>query len=209
MCETLVIIPTIEEKIIIYCENQNSIYFNKLKFRNIHFIAENNSAGVYIKTVANPTAFGLRDRDFLTDNEIKKLKKEIKNYIILEYYCFENYIYHPDNIQELNLQGFDYEIYVRDIKNQKRMKYNKIVMNFKNDRNGYQEFKTPDNKFRDSNEEIICEYLSSEDVEIFLKSYSLKNPFFDRKYLEKFQVTTEMLTSTEWFRRKFEHLLSF
>ncbi|MFH0893262.1 MAG: hypothetical protein V2A54_02400, partial [Bacteroidota bacterium] len=64
------IIPKIDEKIIIYCENQNSTFFNSLNFQNIHFIPENNSNGVFIKTVANTTHFGLRDRDFLTDNEI-------------------------------------------------------------------------------------------------------------------------------------------
>lgn len=201
------IIPTTEGKIIIYCENQNSIYFNNLKFENIHFIPENNSAGVYIKVVANPTHFGIRDRDYLTDNEILKLKKQYKNYIILNYYCFENYLFHPDNLAELNLEDFSIEWYIQQLINQKNQRYDSIVMKLVNARNGYQEFKIPDNKIREKNEQIICENLKSDDVEIFLKSYSLKTEF-DKKIISKYQLTTDMLIATDWFRSKIEQLLS-
>ena len=203
------IIPAIEEKIIIYCENQNSTYFNNLKFKNIHFIPEKNSDGVYIKTMANPTHFGLRDRDFLTDLEIQRLKKEHGNYIILEYYCFENYLYHPDNLEELSLDGFNKATYIQDLLRQKDERYDKIVMSIKAARNGYQEFRTPDNKFREKNDEIICEYLKSEDVEVFLKSFSLKSPNFDKQELSKYQLTHEILTSTDWFRKRIEQILTF
>jgi hypothetical protein len=201
------IIPTTEGKIIIYCENQNSIFFNNLKFENIHFIPENNSAGVYIKVVANPTHFGIRDRDYLTDNEILKLKKQYKNYIILDYYCFENYLFHPDNLAELNLEDFSVEWYIQQLINQKNKKYDSIVMKLVNARKGYQEFKTPDNKIREKNEQVICDNLKSDDVEIFLKSYSLKTEF-DKKIISKYQLTTEMLIATDWFRSKIEQLLS-
>lgn len=201
------IIPTTEGKIIIYCENQNSLYFNNLKFENIHFIPENNSAGVYIKVVANPTHFGIRDRDYLTDNEILKLKKQYKNYIILDYYCFENYLFHPDNLAELNLEDFSVEWYIQQLINQKNKKYDSIVMKLVNARNGYQEFKTPDNKIREKNEQVICDNLKSDDVEIFLKSYSLKTEF-DKKIISKYQLTTDMLIATDWFRSKIEQLLS-
>ncbi|MGL2963369.1 hypothetical protein ACSVH2_06070 [Flavobacterium sp. RSB2_4_14] len=201
------IIPSTEGKIIIYCENQNSIFFNNLKFENIHFIPENNSAGVYIKVVANPTHFGIRDRDYLSDNEILKLKKQYKNYIILDYYCFENYLFHPENLAELNIPEFSTEWYIQQLINQKNKKYDSIVMKLVNARNGYQEFKIPHNKIREKNEEVICENLKSDDVEIFLKSYSLKTEF-DKKIISKYQLTTDMLIATDWFRSKIEQLLS-
>jgi hypothetical protein len=204
-----IIIPAVEEKIIIYCENKNSVFLNKLNFKNIHFIPESNSNAVFIKIVSNPTHFGLRDRDFLSDKEIEKLKKEYNNYFILEYYCFENYLYHPDNIAELLSVGFDKNWYINELIRQKGERYDKIVMNLKNDRNGYQEFKTPDNKFREKNDEIICEYLKSSEVEIFLKSFSLKSPNFDKSCIAKFQLTADKLTSTEWFRKKIEQILTF
>lgn len=201
------IIPRVDEKIIIYCENQNSTFFNRLNFQNIHFIPENNSNGVFIKTVANPTHFGLRDRDFLTDNEIQKLKKQYSNYLILDYYCFENYLYHPDNISELQIQDFDKNWYVEELIKQKNSKYDTILLKLTNARNGYQEFKLPDNKFREK-DEIVCQYLKSDDAEIFLKSYSLKTEF-DRTFISHLQLSTERLSSTDWFRKKIEQLLTF
>jgi hypothetical protein len=201
------IIPQIGEKIIIYCENQNSTFFNKLNFHNIHFVPENNSNGVFIKVQSNPTHFGLRDRDFLTDIEIQKLKKNYNNYLILDYYCFENYLFHPDNIAELGLNEFDKNWYIEEMIKQKSAKYDKILLKLTNSRNGYQEFKLPDNKFRES-DEVVCEYLKSDQVEIFLKSYSLKTEF-DKKSLSKFQLSTEQLSSTDWFRKKIEQILTF
>jgi predicted nucleic acid-binding protein len=200
-------VPEVNEKIIIYCENQNSIFFNNLNFKNIHFIAENNSNSVFIKVVANQIHFGVRDRDYLTDNEIKKLQDSYSNYIILEYYCFENYLYHPDNIEELNKEEFDKKLYIEELIKQKNFKYDSILIKLKNSRNGYQEFKVPDNKFRES-DEIICKYLKSDDIEEFLKSFSLKTEF-DKTMISKLQLKQEELSSTEWFRKKMENLLSF
>jgi hypothetical protein len=201
------IIPLIGEKIIIYCENQNSKFFNSLNFQNIHFIPEKNSDSVYIKTVSNPTHFGLRDRDYLTDGEIKKLKEKHSNYFILEYYCFENYLYHPDNISELDLPNFDKNLYIQEIVKQKSLKYDDILMKLKNARNGYQEFKLPDNKFREK-DEIVCKYLKSNEIEIFLKSYSLKTEF-DKTVISKLGLTPEKLSSTEWFRKRIEQIITF
>jgi hypothetical protein len=201
------IIPKIEEKIIIYCENQNSTIFNKLNFQNIHFIPESNSNAVYIKIIANPTHFGLRDRDFLTDSEIQKLRKQHSNYLILDYYCFENYLYHPENISELKIKDFDKSWYIEELIKQKTSKYDTILLKLINSRNGYQEFKLPDNKFREK-DEVVCEYLKSDEIEIFLKSYSLKTEF-DKAIISKFQLTTERLSSTDWFRKKIEQILTF
>ena len=156
--------------------------------------------------MANQTHFGVRDRDYLTDNEIEKIKKTYPNYKILEYYCFENYLYHPDNISELNNKEFEKENYIQEMIRQKNIKYDSILMKLKNSRNGYQEFKLPDNKFRE-NDEIICSYLKSNEIEQFLKSFSLKTEF-DRKSISKLQLKQEELSSTEWFRKKMENILA-
>lgn len=202
-----IVIPSNEGKIIIYCENQNAILFNKLNFHNIHFIPESNSSGVYIKVQANQSHFGVRDRDYLTDYEIIKLKELHKNYVILEYYCFENYLYHPDNLNELQIDGYDKDWYIQELLKQKSAKYDSIVSKLVNSRNSYQEFKLPDVKIREKNDLVICEYLKSDEVEIFLKSFSLKTEF-DRSILSKFQLRQEDLIKTDWFRAKIEQLLS-
>jgi hypothetical protein len=76
-----------------------------------------------------------------------------------------------------------------------------------NSRNTYQEFKLPDVKIREKNDLIICDNLKSDEVEIFLKSFSLKSEL-DRTFLAKFQLQEEKLIKTEWFRTKIEKLLS-
>ncbi len=201
------ILPITDEKVIIYCENQNASFFNKLNFQNIHFTPESNSSSVFIKTQANPTRFGLRDRDYLTDSEIQKLKNLYTNYLILDYYCFENYLFHPVNISNLGLSNFDVAWYIDELIKQKTEKYDAILLKLVNSRNSYQEFKLPDNKIREK-DEVVCNYLKSNDVEVFLKAFSLKTEF-DKTVISKFQFTTEQLSSTDWFRKKIEQILTF
>lgn len=200
-------IPTHEDKIIIYCENQNAKLFNKLNFKNLHFYPEKDSNGVFIKTTTYTTHFGLRDRDFLTDGEIIKLKAKHKNYLILEYYCFENYLYHPENLADLLGDAFDKKWFIDELIRQKNSKYDKILLKLANARSGYQEFKNPDIKIRE-NDEIICDYLKSNHVETFLKSFSLKTEF-DKSIIEKLQLSQDTLAQTDWFRAKIEKVLSF
>jgi hypothetical protein len=48
---------------------------------------------------------GLRERaDYLRKDEIEKIKSLLPNPKV-SIYTFENYIYHPDNIAELNFAG--------------------------------------------------------------------------------------------------------
>lgn len=201
------LIPQIEENIVIFCENKNAKAFNSLGFNRIHFQPETNSSSVYLKVVSNPSYFGLRDRDFLSDNEIKKIRTAYSNYFILEYYCYENYLYHPLNIAELNLPGLLIDDYIKELIKQKNNKKDEILVKVKSSRMRYEEFRIKDNKFEDSNEKSIIQYLNSDDVEIFLKSFSLKDEF-NRDILGRFNLTEEKLSSTHWFREQINKLLS-
>jgi hypothetical protein len=201
------LIPSVEEKIIIYCENQNSKYLNDIGFTGIHFFPERDSPGVFIKTVSNPTSFGLRDRDYLTDEEILKIRKLHPNYFILKYYCFENYLYHPDNIKDLNLSGFDSKKYIAELVKQKKEQFTNIVSVYKQSRNNYQEFRILENNIREKHDEAIISYLESDDYEMFLKSYDLKTKF-NKSILQNYKLTQEHLTSTEWFKNQIQTLLS-
>lgn len=195
-----------EEKIFI-CENQNATLFNTLGISKVSFIPENNSASVFIKIRSNEDYYGIRDRDFLLDSEISRIRKKYKNYFILDYYCFENYLYHPDNIEELGISGFNKEEYKADILRQKNEKKNTIISNFKSARRGYQEFKLPEEKLQDkSNEDRIIDYLESDDIEVFFKAFSAKD-YLKKEYLSKLQITQDQLASTTWFRIKITRLL--
>lgn len=200
-------IPQIAEKIIMFCENKNSKIFNTIGFDRIHFQPESNSNAVFIKISANPSYFGIRDRDFLSDNEILKIKKKHPNYFILDYYCYENYLYHPENIKDLNLEGFSIEDYINELINQKNKKRDEILVILKQSRSSYQEFKIKEDKFKDADESLIINNLSSDEIDIFLKSFSLKD-HFDKTILQKYNLKETTLSSTNWFKEQINKLLS-
>ena len=153
--------------------------------------------------------FGLRDRDFLLDSEIQKIRKKYPNYFILEYYCFENYLLHPNNLLELNLNGLDIAEYTADIIRQKNLKKNYIISIYRNSRNNYQEFKIELENLRSKSEEDeIISYLQSDDIEIFFKAFSMKDQF-DKTLINKYNLKVEELSNTEWFKSSFTKILEF
>lgn len=195
-------LPKNDGNIIVFCENKNANVLNNSGLNNVSFIPEQNSNSVFIKVRANPDKFGLRDRDFLTDEEIQRLKKQFKNYFILEYYCFENYLFHPENLAELNLMDFNNDAYKVEIIRQKNEKRDKIISIYKKSRDSYQELKIDSEKIKCKKDDKIIEYLKSDDIEIFFKSFSMKD-YFDKKQLANYNLTEEILSSTNWFKVNF------
>ena len=194
-----------EEKIIV-CENQNAVLLNNISFPKIKFFPEKNSNAVFMKIKLYPDYFGLRDRDFLLDSEIKKIKEKHKNYYITGYYCIENYLFHPQNIAELNLKDFNVDEYTKEIITQKNAKKSIIISNYKKSRDSYQEFKIDSDKIRQKDDEEIISYLESDSIETFFKSYSMKD-MFNKKYIEKYQLTVLELSETNWFKEKINKII--
>lgn len=195
-----------KEKIVV-CENKNAEVLNGIYFENARFFPERDSNSVFIKIKTNPDLFGLRDRDFLVDTEIERINKKYPNYYILKYYCFENYLYHPENISELGLSNFNKQEYIKEIINQKNSNKNRIISIYKKSRDSYQEFKIEADKLRDkSNEDDIISYLESDDLEVFFKAYDMKNRF-DKTIISQFQLKVDELSQTHWFRAKLASIL--
>jgi hypothetical protein len=191
----------VTEKIII-CENQNAQLLASLNLNNVLFYPERDSQSVFIKVRTKVDMFGLRDRDYLVDIEIEKLKKKYPNYFILNYYCFENYLFHPDNIEELNLSDFNKNEYISDIIKQKNEKKNHIISNYKLARKNYQEFKIEsENIFDKHNEDKIIDYIESNDLEIFFKSFSMKD-HYNKTIISKYMLKPSELAKTKWFKKK-------
>lgn len=155
----------------IVCENKNAELLNSLGLDKILFFGERDSASVFVKIVTKPEFYGLRDKDFLLETEVQKIQRKYPNFFILEYYCIENYLYHPDNISIFLGDSFNKENYRNEIIRQKNEEKYLIISNFKNSRKTYQEFKIPQDKFEDkSNENLIIGYLESDDIEVFFKA---------------------------------------
>ncbi|MFZ4740401.1 MAG: COR domain-containing protein [Bacteroidales bacterium] len=196
----------VTEKIII-CENQNAQLLTSLNLNNVLFYPERDSQSVFIKVRTKVDMFGLRDRDYLVDIEIEKLKKKYSNYFILDYYCFENYLFHPDNIEELNLSDFNKKEYISDIIKQKNEKKNQIISNYKLARKNYQEFKIEsENIFDKQNEDKIINYIESNDIEIFFKSFSMKD-HYNKTIISKYMLKPSELAKTKWFENKIKKII--
>lgn len=195
-----------EDKMVV-CENKNEVLLSILNLPKLSFYPERDSAAVFMQVRTRPHLFGLRDRDYLLDSEITKLKKKFPNYFILEYYCLENYLYHPDNIAELKLDGFLKATYSEELVRQKNSKKNDIILNFSRIRDTYQEFKLDQEKMRIRSEEnSIFDYLESDDVEIFFKAFSLKT-HFNKEVLSKYNLQPIELARTNWFKEKIKSVL--
>lgn len=191
----------------IVCENLNAGILSKLQLKNVLFYPEKDSASVYMQIKTRPHLFGLRDRDFLLDMEIERLKKLYNNYYILQYYCFENYLYHPDNLDSLKLEAFSKIDYINEITAQKNLHKGKIISNFKKSRDSYQEFRIDHEKVRvKEKEDDIIYSLESDDFEVFYKFFSIKD-YYDKKYITKYGLRPTELASTNWFMNKMIKIL--
>ncbi len=199
-----------QEKIVV-CENQNASLLNSVGIPKTSFFPERDSSAVFMQIKLNPDLFGLRDRDFLLDSEIEKIRKKYTKYFILEYYCFENYLYHPENIEEINqklkLKDFDKKIYIDEIVNQKNLNKNEIILIFRNSRKNYQEFKILEENLQERKKQTeIITYLESDEIETFFKSFSMKK-YFKKDILNKYQLKQSELAEKEWFRNKILKIL--
>ncbi len=192
---------------LIVCENSNVELLTEIELDNVLFFPERDSSSVFIQVKTTIDRFGLRDRDYLTDSEIEKIQTKYPNYYILDYYCFENYLYHPNNIEELKLKGFDKNQYINEIIKQKKHNKNHIISIFKNSRNSYQEFKIESENLKiKKDENQIIEYLESDDIETFFKSYSMKD-YFNKEILSKYNLKKGELCKTAWFKEQFKRIL--
>ncbi len=191
---------------IILCEGKNVGLLNSLKIPDILFSDEHNSHTIF-QNVKTQERYCLRDKDYLLSNEVSKLKKNFPKYYILNYYCIENYLYHPNNIAELELDTFNREDYISDITKQKNDCFLDIVSTIEGIRKGYKELTENFNiKEKDSNR-ILIEELKSDIFEIFYQHFDMKTKY-KRQLLAKHTLTAKKLSSTTWFKNKIKEIIN-
>ncbi len=202
--ETLAILFQDKQKI--YCENKNDQYYNLLALQNKIFLPETDKNAVFLRLQNNKEndAFGIIDRDYLSDREREKLMKEFKNIKVLKYYCFENYLYHPDNINELKISDFDKQEYIKKLIEIKNRENDNIKANLSNSRNSYVFFKKNEEfKLKDENLDYIFKLLNSDELEDFYKVFSMKN----KQDLANINKHKSELVRTNWFKTKISEIL--
>ncbi len=187
-------------------ENKNDVHFNAaLGHDGYLFLPANNNREVFLTVKSDKEKLGLRDRDYLRPDEIQLLTKKIKNLKILMFYTFENYIYHPKNISELNLLGFNENEYEAEIINQKNEKLIDIVAEIGISRNHYIEFK--DCIKNDGILKPITSALQSDVFDTFYPYFNMKK-HFNQKYLNKYNYLLSDLSKTNWFKTEILKILN-
>lgn len=193
-------------KEIILCEGQNDKLYSKIGFEDKVFSGVDGSGLLFlkIKNLKDENIKGLRDRDWLSDIEIQRIKQKYPNYKILNYRNFENYLYHPDNLSELDVVGFDKEKYIDGIIKRKTENQNHDVTNIASSRRNYEEFKGENENLKDmDNKEIVDDFFSNS-FEKFYKFYDMKK---NKEHYSKFNLSEEKLVKTKWFKKQIASIL--
>ena len=194
---------------IVLCENKNYELYSLMGLDDFIFTDVLNSNSVFLKIKRDRTLIGLRDRDFLTDKEINELTNKFSNYKILRYYCFENYLYHPENVAQLNLENFDKMVYENEIRTIKNDKRHEVVVKINGVHKGYEEFKAGGIK-EDSDIGKISQCLESNDFETFYPFFSFKD--YGGSLIHKYKIdkkeAIEKLVQTKWFVNKLKEVLN-
>lgn len=190
---------------IILCEGKNVDMFNELRIPHILFSSEHNSYSIF-QNIKTNERYAIRDKDYLITEEVKRLKNVFSRYYILNYYCIENYLYHPENINELEIMEFNKEQYVNDITIQKNDNIDEIISEIKLIRKGYKEL--TENHISSVNNalKILINDLKSNEFEVFYKHFDMKKKY-KREILQEFNLNEKKLSKTEWFRNKIIELI--
>jgi hypothetical protein len=190
---------------LVIVENKNDEHFNASLGQNGYlFLPANNNREVFLTCKGDKNMIGLRDRDYLRADEIASITAKYANLKFLQYYTFENYIYHPDNIEELNFAGFHKEAYILEIINQKNEKLIDIISEIGIARTTYIEFK--DAITNDGNLKTFNEALQSNVFDEFYPFFNMKK-HFNKKYLHQFKYLVADLSKTKWFNNNIIEIL--
>lgn len=204
---------------IYFVENKDRDYYASIGIPNTVFISENNRNSVYHK-VRSTDLKGLVDRDFLSDDDIVQIRVHYPKLFILNYYSIENYMYHPDNLEEYFAscyKDFNKNEYIEQLTAAKNQVKDSILLKVTLSRSGYPFFGEPEyngspfqKRFRNEGEngvqsEAILGYLNSNDLETFYKSLPMKTYCTNLK--DRQNISKTDLVKTEWFKGKIVALL--
>ncbi|GLU56816.1 AAA family ATPase [Dyadobacter frigoris] len=201
-----ILFELMQGKKIVLCENKNDEYYNLLLLPDTIFVGVKDARDLFLHVKRDNRYITLRDRDFLSDAEITRIQSKYPNHRILDYYDFENYLYHPDNISEL-VVDFEKEDYIKDISSQKDEKIDYFILpSIISSRQSYEEFKT-EPSIRDKDVTQIVSDLKSNEFERFYKYFDMKVQY-NGGFLRSYNLSKEKLVNTRWFKSKIDQLLT-
>lgn len=202
-----------EGKQIVFSENTDTPLYNNLNIKDTIFFNAQNKADAFHKTKNNPNYNGLVDRDYLTNEERVILMETYNNLYILNYYSIENYLFHPDNLEEYFSsvgKEFDKTSYTNAVRAASAEKRDKILLGLAVARDSYPFYRENENvnKLRTirANNPLILEMLDSNDFETFYKVFPAKD--YGTQIKERQNINRIDLAKTNWFKTKIEEVLT-
>jgi hypothetical protein len=205
---------------IIFVENKDKDFYASLDIKKTLFVPENGRNGVYHK-VKSAEYDGIVDRDFLTDSDLVEITKHYKKLKILRYYSVENYLYHPDNLEEYNTRKklpFNKSAYIQKLIQEKNNVRDSIILCLSLKRTEYPYFGEPNfngkpnqNRFKNKQENIeqstiLAGYLNSDSFEDFYRIFPMKT--YATHFDERKNIGKSELSKTEWFKTKIEEIIN-
>lgn len=185
-------------KRLILCENKDAPLYNAIGIQDALFVSARDKNSISIRTEETTEFLGLIDRDYLGTTEIAELRRVRSNLLVLHYYCFENYLYHPDNVAELAPAGYDHARYRSEITAAMSTARDRLLVNLEKNRNSYEIIKTFSKEMQDQAVEEISTATASDDFETFYPFLSMKA--HRPGYLADFNLRPADLAATGWMR---------
>ena len=139
---------------------------------------------------------------------------------VLKYYSIENYLFHPDNLQQYydgQQKPFAKEEYIQQVTNEKNLVKVRLIPSLSLKRTEYPYFsepeyegKTPRNRFKNKQENFdesakIAGYLDSDEFETFYKVFPMKSYATQLDYRKNLSKTE--LIKMSWFKNQIKQLL--
>lgn len=193
-----------KDKKLIFCENENAALLNSIGTESTLFLGDIDKSSITLRIEQDKSIYGLIDRDFLSDSERRELLGKFQNLRILEYYCFENYLYHPDNLQEC-YPVLNIEEYTNTIKKAKNSTKGRITQKLDNDRRSYIFYKKNFLSYRNEAFDEIISMLESDNFETFYKVFSMKK---QGNLCQLHNIRQEELVKTDWFKSQMNAIIS-
>ena len=205
---------------IYFVENKDRNYYATVEIPRAIFISDNNRNTVFHKSRA-ANFKGIVDRDFLSDSDVIQIRKHYKNLRVLNYYSIENYMYHPDNLEEYYAskgKPYDKKNYVDALIIAKNEVKNRLLLGIGLDRLSYPYFGEPDfngqplqKRFKNEKEnreecEAIQVFLSSDELEVFYKFLPMKT--YCTNLVQRQHIPKSELVKTAWFKAQIEGVLN-
>ena len=204
---------------IYFVENKDRDYYASIGLEKTVFVSDNNRNNVYHK-VRTTNHRGIVDRDFLSDDDIVKIRQHYPRLFVLDYYSIENYLYHPDNLAEFRAQNanpFDREEYIAQLTDAKNQCKDTFIHSLGLKRTEYPYFGEPEfnesplqKRFKNKQENqdqstVVAAYLNSDDFDMYYRSLPMKS--YCTQLRQRQNIPKSDLVKTNWFRTRISNLL--